>query len=40
VILEQGGIPLNRVAKTDYKMLKEMAKKEVEKLRAQGGWDV
>ena len=39
VILEQGQIPLNRVAKTDYLILKEWAKKEVEKLRAQGGWD-
>lgn len=37
---EEGkGIPLNRVAKTDYLILKDMAKKEVEKLREQGGWD-
>jgi len=39
VILEQGKIPLNRVAKTDYLQLKEMAKEEVKKLRAQGKWD-
>jgi fatty-acyl-CoA synthase len=37
---EEGkGIPLNRVAKTDYLILKDMAKKEVEILREQGGWD-
>lgn len=39
VILDQGGIPLNRVAKTDYKSLSEMAEKETEQLRAQGKWD-
>ncbi len=39
VILEQGGIPLNRVAKTDYKTLGDMAKKETEKLRSEGKWD-
>ncbi|MHA1674570.1 MAG: class I adenylate-forming enzyme family protein [Promethearchaeota archaeon] len=39
VIVEGGGIPLNRVAKTDYKMLHNMAKEETEKLRAQGKWD-
>jgi acyl-coenzyme A synthetase/AMP-(fatty) acid ligase len=39
VIVEPGSLPLNRVAKTDYVILKEMAKKEVEALRARGGWD-
>jgi acyl-CoA synthetase (AMP-forming)/AMP-acid ligase II len=39
VILEAGALPLNRVAKTDYVMLKDQAKKETEKLRAGGGWD-
>ena len=40
VILDQGGIPLNRVAKTDYKTLTDMAEKATEQLRAQGKWDV
>lgn len=39
VILEEGGIPLNRVQKTDYKTLEEMALEEIKKLREQGGWD-
>ena len=39
VTLEAGGLPLNRVAKTDYVRLKEMAAEEVERLRAEGGWD-
>ncbi len=39
VILEQGGIPLNRVAKTDYKTLSDMAKDVTEKLRSEGKWD-
>ncbi|HDH97254.1 MAG TPA: long-chain fatty acid--CoA ligase, partial [Proteobacteria bacterium] len=39
VILEPGKMPLNRVAKTDYMLLKKIAKEEVEKLRAQGLWD-
>jgi fatty-acyl-CoA synthase len=39
VILEPGELPLNRVAKTDYVTLHEMAKKEVARLRAEGGWD-
>jgi fatty-acyl-CoA synthase len=39
VILEPGKLPLNRVAKTDYVVLKEQAKAEVEKLRTKGGWD-
>jgi acyl-CoA synthetase (AMP-forming)/AMP-acid ligase II len=39
VILEPGQMPLNRVNKTDYVQLQEMAQKEVAELRAQGGWD-
>jgi len=39
VILEPGTFPLNRVAKTDYVMLKDKAKDEVGKLREKGGWD-
>jgi len=39
VILEPGGLPLNRVAKTDYVVLYERAKEEVARLRAAGGWD-
>jgi len=39
IILESGQMPLNRVAKTDYVLLKELAMKEVEKLRVDGGWD-
>jgi fatty-acyl-CoA synthase len=40
VMLEPGGFPLNRVAKTDYVRLSELAKQEVETLRSQGGWDI
>jgi fatty-acyl-CoA synthase len=39
VVLEPGQLPLNRVAKTDYVRLHEMAKEEVARLRAEGGWD-
>ncbi len=39
VILEPGGLPLNRVAKTDYVQLQAMAQEEVGRLRAEGGWD-
>ncbi|NOZ01267.1 MAG: acyl--CoA ligase [Deltaproteobacteria bacterium] len=39
VLVEPGEFPLNRVAKTDYVTLSEMAKAEVERLRAAGGWD-
>lgn len=39
VLLEAGKMPLNRVAKTDYMLLKDMALEEVKKLRAAGGWD-
>jgi fatty-acyl-CoA synthase len=39
VILEPGGLPLNRVAKTDYVTLHARAKEEVARLRAEGSWD-
>ncbi|MFX1535786.1 MAG: class I adenylate-forming enzyme family protein [Promethearchaeota archaeon] len=39
IILEQGQIPLNRVGKTDYVIVKEKALEEIEKLRAEGKWD-
>lgn len=39
VVLDYNDMPLNRVQKTDYQALKNMAKVEIEKLRAQGRWD-
>ena len=39
VLLEAGQMPLNRAAKADYVRLLEMAKTEVETLRARGKWD-
>ncbi len=39
VILEPMGLPLNRVAKTDYVEIKQLAEEEVESLRKSGGWD-
>ena len=39
VIVEAGQFPLNRVAKTDYVVLKERALAEVKALREKGGWD-
>jgi acyl-CoA synthetase (AMP-forming)/AMP-acid ligase II len=39
VLLEQGQIPLNRAIKTDYVRLSQMAKEEIERLRAGGRWD-
>ena len=39
VVLEPGGLPLNRVAKTDYMRLSEMAQAEVQRLRARRRWD-
>ncbi|MFA6032379.1 MAG: class I adenylate-forming enzyme family protein [Myxococcota bacterium] len=38
-ILKTGQMPLNRVAKTDYLILREKAKATVAKLRAEGKWD-
>ena len=39
VILEPGGMPLNRTAKVDITRLQEMAREEVRKLRERGRWD-
>ncbi len=39
-IVEPGALPLNRVAKTDYMALRARAAEIVERLRAEGGWDV
>lgn len=39
VILPPGELPLNRVAKTDYVLLKQRALEEAQRLRAAGGWD-
>ncbi|HEY4311847.1 MAG TPA: class I adenylate-forming enzyme family protein [Pirellulales bacterium] len=38
-LLPPAGLPLNRVAKTDYVLLRERAAATVEKLREAGGWD-
>jgi fatty-acyl-CoA synthase len=38
-ILSAGEMPLNRVAKTDFMVLKDKAKDIVKKLRAEGKWD-
>nr|MDO8109896.1 class I adenylate-forming enzyme family protein [Candidatus Sigynarchaeota archaeon] len=39
IIMEPAQIPLTRTEKTDYVLLKNIAAKEIEKLRAQGKWD-
>jgi fatty-acyl-CoA synthase len=39
-VINQGEMPLNRVAKTDYMELKKKAKEIVVNLRSQGKWDV
>ncbi len=39
VVLEPGGMPLNRTAKVDYVRLSEMALEEVARLRAARRWD-
>ena len=39
IILEPGAMPLNRLAKPDYLRAQEMARHEVEQLRARGEWD-
>ncbi len=39
VIIESGEFPLNRVSKTDYVLLKQMAEEQVAQLRKAGGWD-
>ncbi|MCI0333939.1 MAG: acyl--CoA ligase [Planctomycetes bacterium] len=38
VLLEAGGMPLNRVGKTDYQRLKQLAAAEVDRLRSLGQW--
>jgi acyl-CoA synthetase (AMP-forming)/AMP-acid ligase II len=38
-VLPPGGLPLNRVAKTDYVALRERAAAVVDALRRSGGWD-
>lgn len=40
VLLEADSMPLNRVAKTDYVLLKQQATAEIERLRSLGQWDV
>jgi acyl-coenzyme A synthetase/AMP-(fatty) acid ligase len=39
IFLAPGGMPLNRVAKTDYVRLRQLAATEVERLTALGQWD-
>lgn len=39
IILEPGQMPLNRVVKPDYLRVQEMARQEVQRLRANGEWD-
>ena len=39
VLLEPGALPLNRVGKSDYVRLKQMAAVEIEQLRSLGHWD-
>jgi len=39
-VLPTGEMPLNRVAKTDFMVLKERAREIVKELRSKGGWDV
>jgi acyl-coenzyme A synthetase/AMP-(fatty) acid ligase len=38
VLLEAGKMPLNRMAKADYQVLRERARQEVEALQEQGRW--
>jgi hypothetical protein len=39
IILSPGQMPLNRVAKPDCIRAQEMARQEIERLRARGEWD-
>jgi fatty-acyl-CoA synthase len=39
ILVEPGQLPLNRVGKPDYGRVKEMAREEIEKLRARDEWD-
>jgi len=38
-LVKQGSMPLNRVGKTDYVILKTMAQQIIKKLRSEGKWD-
>jgi acyl-CoA synthetase (AMP-forming)/AMP-acid ligase II len=39
VIFDPGQMPVNRVIKTDYVRLSDMARQQVAEMRAKGGWD-
>jgi acyl-CoA synthetase (AMP-forming)/AMP-acid ligase II len=39
ILLEAGQMPLNRIGKPDYLRAQEMARKEIDELRARGEWD-
>ena len=39
VIMKEGDIPINRIAKTDYLALQDQAKEIIHELRQTGGWD-
>jgi len=39
IILQPGQMPLNRMVKPDYARAQQMARQQVEQLRAQGQWD-
>jgi acyl-CoA synthetase (AMP-forming)/AMP-acid ligase II len=39
IILESGQMPLNRIVKPDYLRAQDMAREEIEQLRARGEWD-
>ena len=39
IILDAGQMPLNRVGKPDYLRAQEMARQEIDELRARGEWD-
>ena len=39
IILEPGQLPLNRMVKPDYARAQQMARQQIERLRARGRWD-
>ena len=39
IILEAGQLPLNRMVKPDYARAQQMARQQIERLRARGKWD-
>jgi len=39
VNIKKGEFPLNRVGKSDYPLLQQIADKEIDVLRSQGNWD-